>query len=126
MRGYQRKYEEMRGSNDFKVAFKSLKISDLDDSLGNTEIQYLQQISKEGTENTEIDFLGHVGFFKYSIPFHHAGQLPLLKIRLVWKPCQSVILVKFLSLLPVMNIYLLPNGNHCSYERELTVLNSPF
>lgn len=71
----------MGAFNDFKMAFKSLRISDLDDSLGNIEIQYLQQISKEGTEKTEIDFLGHVGFFKYSIPFHHAGQLPLLKIR---------------------------------------------
>lgn len=127
MRRHQKKYEEIGASNDIKVIFKCLKISVLDYLLDNIEIQHLQQISEEEKKNTEIDFSGTcVEFSKYSIPVQNAGQLPLLKICLVQKPCQSVILVKFLSLLPVMNIYLLPNGNHCSSERELTVLNSPF
>lgn len=127
LRRYQNKYEGVGASTDIEVIFKSLKISGLDGLMGNTERQHLQQISEEGKENTKVDFSGTcVEFSKYSVPFQNAGQLPLLKICLVWKPCQSVILVKFLSLLPVMNIYLLPNGNHCSSERELTVLNSPF
>lgn len=124
-RRYQNKHEEIGASNDVKVIVKSLKISVLDYLLVSIEIHHLQQISEEGKKNTE--FSGTcVEFSKYLISFQNTGQLPLLKICLVQKPCQSVILVKFLSLLPVMNIYLLPNGNHCSSERELTVLNSLF
>lgn len=43
-----------------------------------------------------------------------------------WEPYHSVVLVKFLSFVLFMNMYLNPHGNHCSSERALTALNRLF